>query len=134
MEDIKTRTKIGRNWYKPPIDNKNSGKQISKPNKPHDKAPLKCHKCGSTSHLAKTYPKKTRINEIEIEKEHDAKEANDVSLHESDSEPSQEEKLTDKVSIENINVSFEVTDVRWVYETVDSITINQKYYDFSCEI
>ncbi|MBW0539042.1 hypothetical protein O181_078757 [Austropuccinia psidii MF-1] len=62
MEDITTRTKFGRNWYKPPIDNKNSGKPLSKPNKPHDKTPLKCHKCGSTSHLEKTFPKKTRIN------------------------------------------------------------------------
>ncbi|MBW0575541.1 hypothetical protein O181_115256 [Austropuccinia psidii MF-1] len=66
MEDITTRTKIGRNWYKPPMDNKTSGKPITKPNKPHAKAPLKCHKCGSTSHLANTCPKKTRINEIEI--------------------------------------------------------------------
>ncbi|MBW0547458.1 hypothetical protein O181_087173 [Austropuccinia psidii MF-1] len=46
MEDITTRAKIGRNWYKPPIDNKTSGKPILKPNKPQDRAPLKCHKCG----------------------------------------------------------------------------------------
>ncbi|MBW0501026.1 hypothetical protein O181_040741 [Austropuccinia psidii MF-1] len=56
MEDITTRTKIGRNWYKPPIDNKTSGKQIPKSNNPHDKAPLKCHKCGRTSHLENTCP------------------------------------------------------------------------------
>ncbi|MBW0527527.1 hypothetical protein O181_067242 [Austropuccinia psidii MF-1] len=111
MADIATRTKIGRNWYKPQIDNKNNGKPISKPNKPHDKAPLKCHKCGSTSHLANTCPKKTRINEIEIEQEDNTKEANDVSLHESDSETSEEEELTDKLSIEKINVCFEVTEV-----------------------
>ncbi|MBW0523109.1 hypothetical protein O181_062824 [Austropuccinia psidii MF-1] len=61
MEDITTRMKIGRNCYKPPMNNKTSGK-------PHDKAPLKCHKCGSTSHLANTCPKETRINEIEIDK------------------------------------------------------------------
>ncbi|MBW0580061.1 hypothetical protein O181_119776 [Austropuccinia psidii MF-1] len=42
MEHITTRTKIGRNWYKPPMDNKTSGKPLPKPNKPHDKAPLKC--------------------------------------------------------------------------------------------
>ncbi|MBW0498557.1 hypothetical protein O181_038272 [Austropuccinia psidii MF-1] len=65
-EDITTRAKPGRNWYKPQIDNNTSGKQISRPNKPQDKAPLKCHKCGSTSHLAKTCPKNTRINRIEI--------------------------------------------------------------------
>ncbi|MBW0551331.1 hypothetical protein O181_091046 [Austropuccinia psidii MF-1] len=77
MEDITTRAKIGRKWYKPPMDNKTSGKPNPKPNKTHDKAPLKCKKCGSTSHLANTCPKNTRINEIEIEKD-DTKETKDV--------------------------------------------------------
>ncbi|MBW0492956.1 hypothetical protein O181_032671 [Austropuccinia psidii MF-1] len=111
MEDITTRTKIGRNWYKPPIDNKTTGKPISKTNKPQERAPLKCHKCGSTSHLGNTCPKKTRINEIEIEKVVDTKEANNVTLQESDSEPSEEEEVPDELTIENINVSFEVTEV-----------------------
>ncbi|MBW0510437.1 hypothetical protein O181_050152 [Austropuccinia psidii MF-1] len=44
IEDITTRSKIGRNWYKHPMDNKTSGKPIPKPNKPHYKAPLKVHK------------------------------------------------------------------------------------------
>ncbi|MBW0567778.1 hypothetical protein O181_107493 [Austropuccinia psidii MF-1] len=110
MEDITTRTKIGRSCYQPPMDNKTSWKPISKPNKPHYKAPLKCHKCGSTSHLANNCPKRTRINEIEIEKD-DTKETNDVPVHESDSEPSEEEDLPDELSIENINVSFEVTEM-----------------------
>ncbi|MBW0503577.1 hypothetical protein O181_043292 [Austropuccinia psidii MF-1] len=66
MEDNTIRKKIGRNWYKPPIDNKTSGEPISKPNKPHEKGFLKFYKCGSTSHLANTCPKKTRINEIQI--------------------------------------------------------------------
>ncbi|MBW0540629.1 hypothetical protein O181_080344 [Austropuccinia psidii MF-1] len=83
MEDITNRKKVGR----------------------------KCHKCGSTSHLANTFPKKKRINEIEIEKDDYSKEENNVSLHESDSEPSEAEKLTDKLSIEYINVSFEVAEV-----------------------
>ncbi|MBW0584203.1 hypothetical protein O181_123918 [Austropuccinia psidii MF-1] len=89
MEDITTRTRIGRNWYKSPIDNKTSGKPILKSNKPHERLPLKCHKCGSTSQLANTCPKKTRVNEIEIEKVEDTKETKDVSLHESDFEPSE---------------------------------------------
>ncbi|MBW0497990.1 hypothetical protein O181_037705 [Austropuccinia psidii MF-1] len=29
MEDINTRTQIGRNWYKPPMENKPSGKPVS---------------------------------------------------------------------------------------------------------
>ncbi|MBW0541162.1 hypothetical protein O181_080877 [Austropuccinia psidii MF-1] len=111
MEDITTRTKISRNWYKLPIDNNTSGKPISRSNKPQDRAPLKCHKCGSTSHLANTCPKKTRMNEIEIEEDDDTKETNYVPVHKSDSEPSEEEELPDKLSIESINVSFEVTEV-----------------------
>ncbi|MBW0509665.1 hypothetical protein O181_049380 [Austropuccinia psidii MF-1] len=99
MEDITTRTKIGSNWYKPPMDNKTSGKPIPKTNKPHDKAPLKFHQCGSTSHLANTCPKNTRINEIEIDKGEDTKEKNNVSLHESHLEPSEEEELPDELSI-----------------------------------
>ncbi|MBW0571398.1 hypothetical protein O181_111113 [Austropuccinia psidii MF-1] len=110
MEEITPRTKIGRNWHKSPIDNKNSGKPISKPNKPQDRLPFKFHKCRSTSHLANTCPRKTRIIEIEIEKD-DTKETNDVHLHESDSEPSEEEELSDELTTENINVSFEVTEV-----------------------
>ncbi|MBW0532970.1 hypothetical protein O181_072685 [Austropuccinia psidii MF-1] len=110
MEDITTQTKIGRNWYKLPMDNKTSEKPIPKPNKPHDKAPLKFHKCGSTSCWANTCPKKTRINEIEIEK-YDTKETNDVPVHESDSEPSEEEELPGELSIDKINFSFEVTEV-----------------------
>ncbi|MBW0518012.1 hypothetical protein O181_057727 [Austropuccinia psidii MF-1] len=94
MDGITTGTKIGRNWYEPPMDNKTSGKPIPKPKKPHDKAPLKYHKCGSKSHLANTCPKKTRINEMKIEKD-DTKETHDVSVHESNFGPSEEEELPD---------------------------------------
>ncbi|MBW0527009.1 hypothetical protein O181_066724 [Austropuccinia psidii MF-1] len=100
MEDITTRTKIGRNWNKSPMDNKTSWKQIPRPNKPQDRAPLKFHKCGSKLNLNNTCPKKEGINEIEIEKSEDTKETNDKSLHESDFEPSEEEELPDQVSIE----------------------------------
>ncbi|MBW0488454.1 hypothetical protein O181_028169 [Austropuccinia psidii MF-1] len=95
MEDITTRTKIGRNWYKYPTDNKTSGKTIPKPNKPHDKVPLKFHKFGITSHLDNNCPKKTRMNEIKRDKVEDTKETNNVYLHESDSEPSEEEEIPD---------------------------------------
>ncbi|MBW0519879.1 hypothetical protein O181_059594 [Austropuccinia psidii MF-1] len=111
MEDITTRTKTGGNWYKPPMDDRTSGKPISKPNKPHDKAPLKFHKCGSTSHLANNCPRRTRINEIEIDKVEDTKETNNLALHDSDSEPFEEEEVPDELCIEKINVSFEVTEI-----------------------
>ncbi|MBW0534569.1 hypothetical protein O181_074284 [Austropuccinia psidii MF-1] len=63
------------------------------------------------SHLANTCPKKTGINEIEIDKVEDKKETNNVSLHESDPEPSEEEERPEELIIGNINVSFEVTEV-----------------------
>ncbi|MBW0535680.1 hypothetical protein O181_075395 [Austropuccinia psidii MF-1] len=88
MEDITTTTNIGTNWYKPPIDNKTSGKQISRPNILKDRAPLKRHKCGITYHLADTCSKKMRINEIEIERAEDTKEKNYSALHKRYSEPS----------------------------------------------
>ncbi|MBW0543631.1 hypothetical protein O181_083346 [Austropuccinia psidii MF-1] len=111
MEDITTKMKIGRNWCKPSIDNKTSGKPLSKPNKPQEIAPLKCHKCGITSHLSNIYLIKTRTDEITLEEAEDTKGTNDVALHERNSEPSEEEELLDKLSIENINLSFEVKEV-----------------------
>ncbi|MBW0553161.1 hypothetical protein O181_092876 [Austropuccinia psidii MF-1] len=99
MEDITNRTKIGRNWYKHPMDNKTGGKPIPKLNQQHEKSPSKCHQFGSTSHLANTCPKNTRINEVEIDKVGDTKEKNNVSLHDSDSEPSEEEEVPDELSI-----------------------------------
>ncbi|MBW0528744.1 hypothetical protein O181_068459 [Austropuccinia psidii MF-1] len=53
----------------------------------------------------------TRINEIEIDKIEYTKETTNVSLHDSDSEPSEEEEVPDELSIENINVTFEVTEL-----------------------
>ncbi|MBW0462091.1 hypothetical protein O181_001806 [Austropuccinia psidii MF-1] len=111
MEDITTREKIGRNWYKPQIYNNTSWKHTSRQNKPQDRAPFKVHKCGSTTNLANTCPKNPRISEIEIGKAKDTKETNDVSLQESDSEPSEEEELPDHLSIEKIDFPFEVTEV-----------------------
>ncbi|MBW0467356.1 hypothetical protein O181_007071 [Austropuccinia psidii MF-1] len=61
MEDITHRTKIGRNWYKTPIDNKTSGKPIARPNKPQDRAPLKFHESGSESHLANNFQIKQQL-------------------------------------------------------------------------
>ncbi|MBW0529567.1 hypothetical protein O181_069282 [Austropuccinia psidii MF-1] len=114
MEDITTRKKIGRNWYKPPMDNKTSGKPITKPNKPHDKAPFKCHKCGN--------------------KAEDTKETNNLSLHNSNSEPSEEEEVPYELSIENINFSFEVTEVHTHLPQYSSLPKVCKHRQGSCTL
>ncbi|MBW0510272.1 hypothetical protein O181_049987 [Austropuccinia psidii MF-1] len=54
---------------------------------------------------------KRKEYEIEMDKVEDKKEKNNLSLNDSDSEPSEKEEVPDEVSIEDINVSFEVTEV-----------------------
>ncbi|MBW0533901.1 hypothetical protein O181_073616 [Austropuccinia psidii MF-1] len=64
MEDIITRTRIGKTWTKIPIESKMVPK-ISREDKKPERPVLKCHKCGSTSNLANTCTKKTKINEVQ---------------------------------------------------------------------
>ncbi|MBW0560134.1 hypothetical protein O181_099849 [Austropuccinia psidii MF-1] len=65
MEDIIIKTIIGKIWTRTPIESKMVPK-ISRDYKRPEKPVLKCHKCGSTSHLANTCTKKTKINEVQI--------------------------------------------------------------------
>ncbi|MBW0464109.1 hypothetical protein O181_003824 [Austropuccinia psidii MF-1] len=62
MEDIITRTRIGKTWIKNPMESKMIPKNHREDNKPV----LKCHKCGSTSHLVNSFIKKTKINEVQV--------------------------------------------------------------------
>ncbi|MBW0469095.1 hypothetical protein O181_008810 [Austropuccinia psidii MF-1] len=64
MEDIITRTRIGKTWTKIPMESKMVPKISTEDRKPEGPV-FKCHKCGSTSHLANTCTKKTKINEIQ---------------------------------------------------------------------
>ncbi|MBW0540197.1 hypothetical protein O181_079912 [Austropuccinia psidii MF-1] len=65
MEDIITRTRIGKTWTKKPIASKTVPK-TSIENKRPERPVLKCHKCGSISNLANNFPKQTKINEAKI--------------------------------------------------------------------
>ncbi|MBW0529900.1 hypothetical protein O181_069615 [Austropuccinia psidii MF-1] len=65
MEDIITRTRIGKTWTRSSIESKMVPK-ISREDKRPERPVLKCHKCGSTSHLDNTCTKKTEINEVQI--------------------------------------------------------------------
>ncbi|MBW0533010.1 hypothetical protein O181_072725 [Austropuccinia psidii MF-1] len=57
MEDIITRTRIGKTWNRVPIESKMVSK-TSREDKRPERPVLKCHRCGSTSHLANTCTKK----------------------------------------------------------------------------
>ncbi|MBW0519853.1 hypothetical protein O181_059568 [Austropuccinia psidii MF-1] len=65
LEDIVTRTKIGRTWKKLDIKSpnklfikKDKPRETFKPNKPNSNEQRKCQKCGVTGHLANNYLKK----------------------------------------------------------------------------
>ncbi|MBW0543877.1 hypothetical protein O181_083592 [Austropuccinia psidii MF-1] len=69
LEDIVTRTKIGRTWKK--LDIKGSNKPFIKQDKPgktfkpiksNSNDQRKCHKCEGFGHLANNYLKKVKIN------------------------------------------------------------------------
>ncbi|MBW0566050.1 hypothetical protein O181_105765 [Austropuccinia psidii MF-1] len=69
---------------------------------------LKCHKCGSTSHLANTCTKKAKINEVQvIEEAWCTEEKEEADL---DSAVSEETPVED-YPIESITAFFEVTEV-----------------------
>ncbi|MBW0555120.1 hypothetical protein O181_094835 [Austropuccinia psidii MF-1] len=68
MENIITRTRIGKGWTKIPKESKMVSK-ISREDRSPERPVLKCHKCQSTSNLANTCTKKTKINEVECTEE-----------------------------------------------------------------
>ncbi|MBW0542390.1 hypothetical protein O181_082105 [Austropuccinia psidii MF-1] len=107
MEDIITRTRIGKTWTQIPMESKMVPK-IAREDRRPEKPVLKCHKCGSTPHLANTCTKKTKINEAQgIEKVQCTEEKEESDL---DSAVSEYTPVED-YPIENIAALFEVTEV-----------------------
>ncbi|MBW0516739.1 hypothetical protein O181_056454 [Austropuccinia psidii MF-1] len=107
MEDILTRTRIGETWTKIPMESKIVPK-ISREDKRPEKPVLKFHKCGSTSKLANTCTKNTKINEVQVIEEFKCTEEKEESYLDSDIS---EDTSVDGYPIENITDSFEVTEV-----------------------
>ncbi|MBW0474086.1 hypothetical protein O181_013801 [Austropuccinia psidii MF-1] len=65
MKDVITRTRIGKTWTRNPMESKMAPKILIE-NKRPERPVLKCHKCGSTSHLSNTCTKKSKINEVQV--------------------------------------------------------------------
>ncbi|MBW0557797.1 hypothetical protein O181_097512 [Austropuccinia psidii MF-1] len=107
MEDIITRTRIGKTWTKIPIES-NMVPKISREDRKPERTVLKCHKCGRTSNLANTCTNKTKINEANIIEEVQCTEEKEES--DLDSAVS-EDKPVEDYPIETITAFFEVTKV-----------------------
>ncbi|MBW0567098.1 hypothetical protein O181_106813 [Austropuccinia psidii MF-1] len=101
MEDIITRKRIGKTWTKFPMKSKIISKVPREDRKP-ERPVFKCHKCGSTSNLANTFIKKTKINEAQCT---EGKEESDL-----DSAVFEDTPVED-YTIENITAFFEVEEV-----------------------
>ncbi|MBW0566513.1 hypothetical protein O181_106228 [Austropuccinia psidii MF-1] len=107
MEYIITRTRIGKTWTRVPMESKMVSK-TSREDKRPERPVLKCHKCASTSHLANTGTKKTKINEVQvIEEVHCTEEKEESDIYSAVSEDTPVEDYP----IENITAFFEFTEV-----------------------
>ncbi|MBW0542185.1 hypothetical protein O181_081900 [Austropuccinia psidii MF-1] len=107
MEDISTRTRIGKTWNKISMESK-TVKTISREDRKPERPVLKCHKCGSASNLAKNCTKKTKINEAKVIDEvqcTEEKEESDIDCGISEDTP------VEDYPIEKIAAFFEVTEV-----------------------
>ncbi|MBW0501050.1 hypothetical protein O181_040765 [Austropuccinia psidii MF-1] len=82
--------------------------KISREDRRPERPVLKCHKCGSTSHLANTCTKKKKINEVQVIEEVQCTEEKEES--DLDSAVS-EDKPVEDYPIENIKAFFEITEV-----------------------
>ncbi|MBW0472258.1 hypothetical protein O181_011973 [Austropuccinia psidii MF-1] len=107
MEDIITRTRICKTWNRNPMESK-MVPNIYREDKTPEIPVFKFHKCGSTPHLANTWTKKTKINEIQVIEEFQCTEERKES--DQDSAVSKE-KPVEYSFIENIPSFFEVTEV-----------------------
>ncbi|MBW0503714.1 hypothetical protein O181_043429 [Austropuccinia psidii MF-1] len=119
LEDIVTRTKIGRTWKK--LDIKSSNKPFIKKDKPRETLKTntsnnnekrKCHKCGGIGHLANNCLNKAKINEIVETEDHNDKE------EESDSEKDTEESETSESDEINI-INAQINNIDLIYEVMD---------------
>ncbi|MBW0534753.1 hypothetical protein O181_074468 [Austropuccinia psidii MF-1] len=81
LEDIMTRTKIGRTWRRldikspnKPFMNRDKPKEPFKLNTNNTNEQRKCHKCGGIGSLANNCLKKVKISEIVETEDHNLKE------------------------------------------------------------
>ncbi|MBW0484769.1 hypothetical protein O181_024484 [Austropuccinia psidii MF-1] len=120
LEDIVTRTKIGRTWKKLDIKSpnktfikKDKSKEAFKPNTSNNNEQRKFYKCGGIRHLANDCLKKAKINEIvETENYNDKEEESDSKKETEESETSESDEINIiNAQINNIDIIHEVLNV-----------------------
>ncbi|MBW0544508.1 hypothetical protein O181_084223 [Austropuccinia psidii MF-1] len=120
LEDIVTRTQIGRTWKKldikipsKPFIMKYKPRENFKPNTSNSNEQQKCHKGGGIGHLANNCFKKAKINKIvETEDHNDKEEKSNSGKDTEESETSESDEINIiHAQINNIYLIYEVLDV-----------------------
>ncbi|MBW0558307.1 hypothetical protein O181_098022 [Austropuccinia psidii MF-1] len=120
LDNVVTRTKIGRTWKNldikspnKPFIKKYKSKENFKPNTSNSNDQRKCHKCGVIGHLANNCLKKSKINEIVETENHNHKEEESYSEKESEESETSESYVINIINaqIDNIDIIYEVLDV-----------------------
>ncbi|MBW0564436.1 hypothetical protein O181_104151 [Austropuccinia psidii MF-1] len=119
LEDIVTRTKIGRTWNKldikspnKPFIKKDKPREALKPNTSNNNEQRKCHKCGGIGHLANNCVQKAKTKEIVEKDDHNH------TKGESDSEKDTEESETSESDEMNI-INAQINNIDLIYEVLD---------------
>ncbi|MBW0543178.1 hypothetical protein O181_082893 [Austropuccinia psidii MF-1] len=119
IEDIVTRTKIGRTWKKldieipkKPFIKKDKPRETLKPNTSNNNEQRKFQKCGGIGSLANNCLKKAKINDIVKTEDHNNKE------EESDSEKDTEQSETSKSNEIHI-INAQINNIDSIYEVLD---------------
>ncbi|MBW0514834.1 hypothetical protein O181_054549 [Austropuccinia psidii MF-1] len=126
LEDIVTRTKIGRTWKKldfkspkKPFIKKDKPKEHLKPNTPNKNEERKCHICGGIGHLANNCLKKAKINEIvETEEQNDKLDEYDSEKDTEESETSESDE-TNKINEQINKINAQIDKIDLIYELLD---------------
>ncbi|MBW0560802.1 hypothetical protein O181_100517 [Austropuccinia psidii MF-1] len=140
LEDIVTRTKIGRTWQKlgikipnKPFIKRDKPRKNLTPNKYNNNEQRKCHKCGGIAHLAKNCLKKAKINEIvETEDHNDNEEESDSEKDTEESETSESDEIDIMNSqIKNIDLGYWMS-IQTYHKLEHLIQVSQKYKMLNC--
>ncbi|MBW0509524.1 hypothetical protein O181_049239 [Austropuccinia psidii MF-1] len=107
MKDIITRTRIGKTWSRIHLESKMVSK-TSREDKRPERPVFKCNKCESTSHLANTCMKKTKLNKVQVIEEVQCTEEKEESDLDS---AVYEDTPVEDYPIADITAFFDVTEV-----------------------
>ncbi|MBW0469467.1 hypothetical protein O181_009182 [Austropuccinia psidii MF-1] len=126
MEDVITRTRIGKKCTRNPMESKIVPRTCKEGRRP-ERPVSKCHRCGRTSNSANTFTKNDKINEVQVIEEVQYDEEKEES--DQDSEIS-EDKPAEDYPIETLQLSLKllksILTLHNIVKTATTLSISKK--------